>query len=278
MGIFDSGEKARERVDENPGSASFMHPGFMISLIRRIWTRMYRMILVIEDDKDIACLVELHLKDAGYEVRVAHDGNAGLDLAIAKPFDLIILDLLLPGVDGLEICRRVRSVSSSTPILMLTSRSTEFDRVLGLEIGADDYLTKPFSIRELLARVKALFRREDALRAETSPATQQVVRAGDLAIDVEKRKVLLNYRTVSLTAKEFDLLLHFARHPGRVYTRMELLNLVWGYGYEGYEHTVNSHINRLRAKIEENPARPHYILSVRGVGYKFAEPSDLTKV
>jgi DNA-binding response OmpR family regulator len=161
-------------------------------------------------------------------------------------------------------------------MLMLTSRSTELDRVLGLEIGADDYLTKPFSIRELLARVKALFRRVAALKSEASKESRKVVQAGDL-VDVEKRRVSLQGNPVPLTAKEFDLLLHFANHPGRVYTRMELLNLVWGYGYNGYEHTVNSHINRLRAKIEDNPAQPLYILSVRGIGYKFSDTEDLLR-
>lgn len=238
---------------------------------------MSRRILIIEDDKDIAHLVELHLKDAGYEVSMAYDGASGLEQALAKPFDLIILDLMLPGLDGMEICRRVRAAPAYTPILMLTAKSGEFDRVLGLEIGADDYLTKPFSIRELLARVKALFRRVEALKSEASPGSQGLIRADGLVIDVVKRKVSLNEKEVSLTAKEFDLLLQFARHPGRVYTRMELLNLVWGYGYEGYEHTVNSHINRLRAKIEKNPAEPRYILSVRGVGYKFSEAADFKK-
>ena len=238
---------------------------------------MSRRILIIEDDKDIADLLKLHLKDAGYEVSLAYDGGAGLDQALSKPHDLIILDLMLPGVDGLEICRRVRAASAYTLILILTAKSTELDRVLGLEIGADDYLTKPFSVRELLARVKALFRREEALKSESSLESQKVIRAGALEIDVEKRKVALKGKQVTLTAKEFDLLLHFAKHPGRVYTRMELLNLVWGYGYEGYEHTVNSHINRLRAKIEENSAQPRYILSVRGIGYKFSESEDLEK-
>ena len=234
---------------------------------------MKRRILIIEDDKDIAHLVELHLKDAGHEVTVANEGSAGLQLALSKHFDMIILDLLLPGIDGIEICRRVRAVSATLPILMLTSRSSELDRILGIEIGADDYLTKPFSIRELLARVKALFRREEALQSEASSDSEKVVTAGGLSIDAGKRMVTRKERPVTLTAKEFDLLLHLAKHPGRVYTRMELLDQVWGYGYEGYEHTVNSHINRLRAKIEENPAKPRYILSVRGVGYKFAEPS-----
>jgi DNA-binding response OmpR family regulator len=238
---------------------------------------MPRRILVIEDDKDIARLVELHLRDEGYEVSLAHDGKAGLDQALAQHFDLIILDLMLPGVDGLEICRQVRAGSAYTPILMLTSKSSELDRVLGLEIGADDYLTKPFSIRELLARVKALFRRLEAIRSEASKEPQTAFTAGDLVIDAAKRKVALKGEPVALTAKEFDLLNHFARHPGRVYTRSELLSVVWGYGYEGYEHTVNSHINRLRAKIEDDPAAPRYILSVRGVGYKFSEGEDREK-
>lgn len=238
---------------------------------------MPRRILVIEDDQDIANLVKLHLKDAGYEVSLAHNGSDGLDQALSKLYDLIILDLMLPGVDGLEICRRVRATSAYTPTLMLTSRSSELDRVLGLEVGADDYLTKPFSIRELLARVKALFRRVEALQSTASKESQKVIQAGDLVVDVEKRKVTLRGNPVPLTAKEFDPLLHFANHPGRVYTRMELLNLVWGYGYDGYEHTVNSHINRLRAKIEDNPARPSYILSVRGIGYQFSDSEDLPR-
>ncbi len=238
---------------------------------------MPRSILLIEDDKDIAGLVELHLRDAGHEVRVAHDGRTGLDLALSNSYDMIILDLMLPGIDGIEICRRVRAASAYVPILMLTAKSAELDRVLGLEIGADDYLTKPFSIRELLARIKALFRREEALKSEATLETQKVIVAGSLDIDVKKRKVTLNGLSVPLTAKEFDLLVQFAKHPGRVYTRMELLSLVWGYGYEGYEHTVNSHINRLRAKIERNPAQPRFILSVRGVGYKFSELADLEK-
>ncbi len=227
-------------------------------------------ILIIEDDREIAQLVELHLKDAGYQVMLAYDGDTGLHFALSKSFDLIILDLLLPGIDGLEICRRVRTAPVYTPILMLTSRSDEIDRVIGLEIGADDYLTKPFSIRELLARVKVLFRREHMFHKE-SDNTKKAIRAGGILIDPEKRSVTVMQKAVVLTAKEFDLLLHFARHPGRVYTRSELLTLVWGYGYEGYEHTVNSHINRLRAKIEADPAHPRYILSVRGVGYKFSD-------
>lgn len=238
---------------------------------------MSRKILVIEDDRDIAHLVELHLRDLGYDVHLAHDGVSGLDQAFAKPYDLVILDLMLPGMEGLELCRRLRAKTDYTPILMLTARSTELDRVVGLEIGADDYLTKPFSIRELLARVKALFRRVEAMESATSSRKQKALRAGDLEIDIEKHKVILKENLVDLTAKEFELLLQFAQHPGRVYTRAQLLDLVWGYGHDGYEHTVNSHINRLRAKIETDPAKPRYIQTVWGVGYKFRESGDREK-
>lgn len=238
---------------------------------------MPRKILVIEDDRDIASLVELHLHDLGYEVQLAHDGVSGLKQALSKPYNLIILDLMLPGIEGLEVCRTLRAKPNYTPILMLTAKSTELDRVLGLEVGADDYLTKPFSIRELLARVKALFRRIETLESQSAPSTRKTIQANDLAIDVEKRKVTLCAKPVDLTAKEFDLLLEFAQHPGRVYTRSQLLDLVWGYAHEGYEHTVNSHINRLRAKIERDPARPDFVLTVWGVGYKFTELEDLSK-
>ena len=230
-----------------------------------------RKILVIEDDRDIARLVELHLHDLGYDVHVVHDGVSGLKHALSKPYDLIILDLMLPGIEGLEVCRNLRTKPNYTPILMLTAKSTELDRVLGLEVGADDYLTKPFSIRELLARVKALFRRMEALGAQPVPSMQKTIQASDLAIDIEKRKVTLCGKPVDLTAKEFDLLLQFAQHPGLVYTRSQLLDLVWGYAHEGYEHTVNSHINRLRAKIECDPAHPRYVLTVWGIGYRFSE-------
>ena len=232
---------------------------------------MSRKILVVEDNKDLSRLLELHLRDLTYDVDLAFDGDAGWTQITSQPYDLIILDLMLPGIDGLEICRRIRSRPAYTPILMLTSKSTELDRVLGLEIGADDYVTKPFSIRELMARVKAIFRRIDELQSDRRQDKQSLIRAADLVIDPQKRTVSLGDRTIDLTAKEFDLLLHFARHAGRVFTRSQLLDKVWGYGHDGYEHTVNSHINRLRAKIEANPAQPCYILTVWGVGYKFAE-------
>ena len=232
---------------------------------------MVRTILIIEDDKDIARLLEMHVQDAGHDVTVTHDGSQGLELASTHRYDLIILDIMLPGVDGLDICKRVRALPHYTPILMLTAKTSELDRVLGLEIGADDYLTKPFSIKELLARVKALFRRMDALESRPGVELQRPLLIADLMIDVDKRTVTQGGRPVALTAKEFDLLLHFARHPGRVYTRSQLLSQVWGYGFEGYEHTVNSHINRLRTKIERDPSHPRYILTVWGVGYKFTD-------
>lgn len=228
-------------------------------------------ILVIEDDPDIARLLKIHLHDVGYDVHITQDGVTGCEQALSKPYDLIILDLMLPGMEGLDICRALRTKQNYTPILMLTAKSTELDRVLGLEVGADDYLTKPFSIRELLARVKALFRRVGVLGAPQTSGRQGPICAGDLVIDIEKRRARLCGKTIELTAKEFDLLLQFAQHPGRVYTRSQLLDLVWGYAHSGYEHTVNSHINRLRAKLEPDASRPRYILTVWGVGYSFAD-------
>jgi DNA-binding response OmpR family regulator len=236
---------------------------------------MSKKILIIEDNRDLARLVENHLRDMSFQVDVAFDGPTGLARATSNPYDLVILDLMLPGLDGMEICRRLRRGPAYTPILMLTAKSSELDRVLGLEIGADDYVTKPFSIRELLARVKAILRRVEELTEGSGETAPAVIRAGGLEIDPAKRIARSSGRIVELTAKEFDLLLHFARNPGKVYTRSQLLDRVWGYGHDGYEHTVNSHINRLRAKIEEDPAHPAYILTVWGVGYKFADDETL---
>ena len=236
-----------------------------------------RQVLVIEDDLDIAQLVRMHLAEQQCEVTLVGDGAAGLAQAIARRYDLIVLDIMLPGMDGLEVCRRLRARPGYTPILMLTSKSTEIDRVLGLEMGADDYLTKPFSVLELVARVKALFRRVEAMAgAGAAPTAAAPLIRGPLTIDATRRTVALRGETVELTAKEFDLLFHFAQHPGLVYTRTQLLDKVWGYSHSGYEHTVNSHINRLRAKIERNPNEPEFIQTVWGVGYKFAE--DLSAV
>lgn len=239
-----------------------------------IWLMTDRRVLVVEDDRDIADLVELHLAENGCQVTVAHDGSEGLREALSEPFDLVVLDLMLPGTDGIEICRQLRSRPNYTPILMLTAKSAESDRVVGLEMGADDYLTKPFSVRELVARVKAIFRRVAALGEANGSAPPNRIVIDDLVITVDKRRVELGGRPIELTAKEFDLLVQFASHPGRVYTRAQLLDLVWGYGQDYYQHTVNSHINRLRAKIERDPAEPHYVQTVWGVGYKFYDPAE----
>ena len=233
---------------------------------------MSRRVLVIEDSQDIADLIALHLGDADCEVSVVGDGVAGLHKARAGGFDLIILDLMLPGMEGLELCRRLRAESNFTPILMVTAKSAEVDRVLGLETGADDYLIKPFSIRELLARVNAILRRRESW-SQTDEANE-VITAGEIVIARATRKVTVDGREVDLTAREFDLLVQFAKNPGRVYTRAQLLDLVWGYGHDGYEHTVNSHINRLRGKIEANPHQPIHILTVWGVGYKFSDRGE----
>ncbi|PKN61740.1 MAG: DNA-binding response regulator [Deltaproteobacteria bacterium HGW-Deltaproteobacteria-15] len=232
---------------------------------------MSRRILVIEDNADLANLLAVHLRDLSYEVEIAEDGPSALAKAQQRVYDLVLLDLMLPGLDGLEVCRRIREKPPYVPIIMLTSRSSETDRVVGLEVGADDYVTKPFSIVELMARVKAMFRRVEQLRRNADRPASARVEAGDLLIDPEKRTVTLSGAAVELTAREFDLLFYFASHPGRVFTRAQLLDAVWGYGHDGYEHTVNSHINRLRAKIEDDPAQPRYVLTVWGVGYKFAE-------
>ena len=226
-----------------------------------------RKVLVIEDENDLAELLALHLRDLNCKVVLAADGHEGMRQAFARNWDLVILDLRLPGPDGLSICRALRRESRYVPILMLTSKSSELDRVLGLELGADDYVTKPFSVSELMARVKAIFRRVESLE-KRFPGAADSLSLGPIRIDTSGRQVLVNDRPMPLTAREFDLLLHFARHPGQVFSRAQLLDSVWGYGHDGYEHTVNSHINRLRSKIEPDPAQPEFIVTVWGVGYK----------
>ena len=228
-------------------------------------------ILIIEDHTDLANILSLNLSDLDYDVKHADDGLKGLNYLEHEKFDLVILDLMLPGIDGLEICRRIRNQNNYTPVLMLTSKSSEIDRVLGLEIGADDYVTKPFSVREVMARIKALFRRVEAFAPSSKNIDEDKnnVTFGNLEVDIDTHKVSIEGRSVDLTAREFELLHHFVRRPGRVYSRAQLLDMVWGYGHEGYEHTVNSHINRLRAKIEIDPTNPEYILTIWGVGYKF---------
>jgi len=225
--------------------------------------------LIVEDELDLANLLVLHLQDFNADIICIDRGDIALKVAQQDHWDLLILDLRLPGLDGLEVCRQLRAKALELPILMLTARSAELDRVLGLELGADDYLTKPFSAMELVARVKALLRRSQ--RQHNAPPAQAVLHFKQLHIDRTTRRVLAHNKAIELTAREFDLLWFFASHPGRVFRRSELLDAVWGYGHEGYEHTVNSHINRLRAKIEQDAANPDLLLTVWGVGYKFNE-------
>ena len=230
-------------------------------------TAMQRKVLVIEDDRDIANLIKINLRDINCETDAVFSGIDGLYHAVNHPYDVIILDIMLPGMDGIEVCKRIREEKITTPIIMLTSKSEEIDKVLGLNLGADDYMTKPFSVRELMARVKARIRRA-SLDQEGEPASDTYTYSG-LTLDPVKHKVTLDGKVVELTAKEFDLLKLFMQQIGKTFTREELLSKVWGYSYSGYEHTVNSHINRLRLKIEKDPAHPAYILTVWGVGYKF---------
>jgi DNA-binding response OmpR family regulator len=230
---------------------------------------MSRNVLIVEDEQELAKVLKRHLEDASCTVQLAFTGDAGLRLAESKPFDLILLDIMLPGIDGLEVCRRLRSRRVYTPVMMLTARASEVDKVLGLEMGADDYLTKPFSVTELMARVKAIFRRVDALSEQAKDAKQLLQFGETLSIDPRSREVQVRGQPIALTHKEFDLLLHFAQNPGRVYTRVQLLDAVWGYSHEGYEHAINCHVNRLRGKIERDPANPELLQTVWGVGYKF---------
>lgn len=225
-------------------------------------------VLIVEDDADIANVLALHLRDEHYDVVHSADGNEGLRLLEQGGWDALILDLMLPGVDGLEICRRARAMTRYTPIIITSARSSEVHRILGLELGADDYLAKPFSVLELVARVKALLRRVDAMAKDLKLETGAIT-VGNLSIDPITREATVGRERIELTPREFDLLYYFATHPGKVFSRMDLLNAVWGYQHEGYEHTVNTHINRLRAKIEADPAQPTRILTVWGRGYKF---------
>jgi DNA-binding response OmpR family regulator len=233
---------------------------------------MTRNVLIIEDNPGIGELVGIHIAELGMNPVLCERGDMGLARFREGGIDLVILDLMLPGMDGLSVCREIRAGSGYVPVLMLTAKSTELDRVLGLEIGADDYLTKPFSVAELSARVKALYRRVDAMASAPAVETSndELTVAG-LRIDPMRRRVCVRDQEVELTAREFDLLWHFAGHPGQVFSRVQLLDTVWGYSHEGYEHTVNTHINRLRGKIETDPARPEFIQTVWGVGYRFRE-------
>jgi len=226
-----------------------------------------RKILVVEDEKKIADVIKAYLEREGYIVTATDSGAEALTLADSGNYNLVVLDLMLPDLSGEEVCAELRS-RSDIPIIMVTARTAEDEKVHGLNIGADDYLTKPFSPRELVARVKSILRRT---HSDTEFLAEKINFDDDrLAIDVARHEVRLDGEPVALTPHEFKLLLTLARHPGRVYSRYELINKVQGYDYEGYERTIDAHIKNLRQKIETNPKNPQYILTVFGVGYKFA--------
>lgn len=227
-------------------------------------------VLVIEDDSEIAELIKLHLEDLPAKVTIASDGDEGLREARAGHYDLIVLDVRLPGRDGLEICQLLRVEKILTPILMVSARGTDVDRIVGLQLGADDFMPKPFNVAELLARAKALLRRSEYARSEDPKLGSETLKVSDVSIDPRARRVTVGSREIHLTAKEFDLLRLLARQPGRVLSRTQILEALWSSPYEGYEHNVNCHINRLRLKMELDPRKPRYLITVWGVGYKFA--------
>lgn len=225
-------------------------------------------ILLVEDDPEIAKLLQLHYKEPNYRLTHTDSGKAGLEKALTGKFDLIILDLTLPDMDGMEVCKGIRDHNVPSAILMLTSKAEEIDKVIALELGADDYVTKPFGLRELMARSKALIRRAELVpQPAVEPAKEIMIK--DLAIDLNLRKASLNGVRLDLTHKEFDLLVILASNPGKSFTRQELLEQVWGYTFSGYEHTVTAHVNRLRIKIEPDLDQPEYLLTSWGIGYRF---------
>ena len=228
---------------------------------------MNEQLLLVEDDDAIADALRLHLEEAGYRLHRESDGNRALAAIDRQRWDLVLLDLMLPGADGWDVCRHLRARHADVPVIMLSARSAEAHRVLGLELGADDYLAKPFSMLELVARVRALLRRIEQVRS--SPNAVAELRFGGFRLDTVRRELRRAGDTVPLTLREFDLLHFLARHPGRAFSRSELLQRVWGAGFDGFEHTVNSHINRLRTKIEDDPREPRRIVTVWGVGYRF---------
>jgi DNA-binding response OmpR family regulator len=227
-------------------------------------SRPVKKILIVEDEPTLVATLKYNLEREGYNVKTAVDGEAGLSSARAQRPDLIVLDLMLPGLDGFEVCRIIRR-ESATPILMLTAKTDEVDKVVGLELGADDYVTKPFSMRELLARVRALLR-----RAEQAPQTDQdVLASGNLLVDVAKRQASRAGQPLPLKPKEYELLVFLLRNPGRVFTRDQLLNQIWGYDFVGDSRTVDVHMRWLRQKIEDEPSKPVRLITVRGTGYRF---------
>ncbi len=224
-------------------------------------------ILIIDDDKSIVKLLEINILNNGYETELAFDGKQGLYMALNKEFDLVVLDITLPELNGIEVCKRIRE-KKQMPIIMLTGKTNELDKVLSLELGADDYVTKPFGIRELMARIKAVLRR---FESGFKKVKRKTLLFEDLFIDVDKRIVLIDNNKINLSPKEFELLILLASNPGKIYSRLNLLQIIWGYDFKGYSHTVNSHVNRLRSKVELDVANPKFILTEWGIGYKFNE-------
>ena len=228
-------------------------------------------LLVIEDDDNISTAIEEYFSRSGYTVTTAADGVAGVEAAVKARPDVVVLDLMLPKMDGLAVCKELRLKNPQMPIVMLTAKDDVVDKVLGLEMGADDYITKPFSLREVEARIKSVLRRARATAAAGDGLDETPIVRGNLRVDPVRREVTIADRHVDLTPKEFDLLRLFAANPGRVFPRKYLLEKIWDYSYEGYDRTIDSHINRLRAKIEENPEKPQLVLTVWGIGYKFTD-------
>ena len=228
-------------------------------------------LLVVEDDENISSAISEYFSRAGYNVRTVEDGLMGVKSALDEPPDAVVLDLMLPKMDGLAVCRELREKAGQLPILMLTAKDDVVDKVLGLEMGADDYITKPFSLRELEARIKSVLRRSRTPANTDGAKDEAPITRGRLRIDPARREVTIGERQIELTPKEFDLLRLFAANPGRVFPRKYLLEKIWDYSYEGYDRTIDSHINRLRAKIEENPENPQMVLTVWGIGYKFSD-------
>ena len=228
-------------------------------------------LLVIEDDENISTAIQEYFSRAGYAVNTASDGLAGVEAAGKHRPDVVVLDLMLPKMDGLAVCKELRQKNAQMPIIMLTAKDDVVDKVLGLEMGADDYITKPFSLREVEARIKSVLRRARAAIATGEGKDETPIVRGNLRVDPIRREVTIAERHVDLTPKEFDLLRLFASNPGRVFPRKYLLEKIWDYSYEGYDRTIDSHINRLRAKIEENPENPQMVLTVWGIGYKFSD-------
>lgn len=234
---------------------------------------MTKVILVVEDEISIATLLQYNLEQAGFQVETANDGQEGLDKAISIQPDLILLDLMLPKMDGMEVCKSLRMQKMNTPIIMLTARDDEFDKVLGLELGADDYMTKPFSPREVVARVKAVLRRfTPAAAPEKEEVSEQVYEYAALRVYPERFEVFMNDVQIEFTPKEFELLIYLLENKNRVLTRDQLLSAVWNYDFAGDTRIVDVHISHLRDKIEENSRKPVFIKTIRGLGYKFEEP------